>query len=129
MIAGSIISVFAQRLTRVLCHNCKTAYKPDEHECKILGVEPSKAPQIYKAKQGGCDMCAGQGYKGRIAVAEILFFDDDLDLLLARGESKADLKALAVKKGFKSMKDDGILKVLEGITDLQALSKVVDIHK
>lgn len=129
MIAGSIISVFAQRLTRVLCHNCKTAYTPDEHECKILGVEPSKAPQIYKAKQGGCDMCSGQGYKGRIAVAEILFFDDDLDLLLARGESKADLKALAVKKGFKSMKDDGILKVLEGITDLQALSKVVDIHK
>ncbi len=129
MIAGSIISVFAQRLTRVLCHNCKTAYKPDEHECKILGVEPSAAPQIYKARQGGCDMCAGQGYKGRIAVAEILFFDDDLDLLLARGESKADLKALAVKKGFKSMKDDGILKVLEGITDLQALSKVVDIHK
>ncbi|HQX26770.1 MAG TPA: ATPase, T2SS/T4P/T4SS family, partial [Alphaproteobacteria bacterium] len=128
MIAGSIISVFAQRLTRVLCHNCKTAYKPDEHECKILGVEPSAAPQIYKARQGGCDMCAGQGYKGRIAVAEILFFDDDLDLLLARGESKADLKALAVKKGFKSMKDDGILKVLEGITDLQALSKVVDIH-
>ena len=129
MIAGSIISVFAQRLTRVLCHNCKTAYQPDEHECRILGVEPSKAPQIYKARQGGCDMCAGQGYKGRIAVAEILFFDDDLDLLLARGESKADLKALAVKKGFKSMKDDGILKVLEGITDLQALSKVVDIHK
>ena len=129
MIAGSIISVFAQRLTRVLCHNCKTAYKPDEHECKILGVEPSAAPQIYKARQGGCDMCAGQGYKGRIAVAEILFFDDDLDLLLARGESKADLKALAVKKGFKSMKDDGILKVLEGITDLQALSKVVDSHK
>ncbi|MCE7886339.1 MAG: type II/IV secretion system protein [Alphaproteobacteria bacterium PRO2] len=129
MIAGAIISVFAQRLTRVLCHNCKAAYTPDEDECRILGVEPSKAPQIYKAKQGGCDMCGGQGYKGRIAVAEILFFDDELDLLLARGESKADLKALAVKKGFKSMKDDGILKVLEGITDLQALSKVVDIHK
>lgn len=129
MIAGSIISVFAQRLTRVLCQHCKVKYRADADECKILGVDPADAPEIHKAKQGGCDMCAGQGYKGRIAVAEILFFDDDLDLLLARGESKADLKALAVKKGFKSMKDDGILKVLEGITDLQALSKVVDIHK
>jgi len=49
--------------------------------------------------------------------------------LLARGESKAEIKALAVKKGFKSMKDDGILKVLEGITSLEALAKVVDIRK
>ncbi|MGB4106963.1 MAG: ATPase, T2SS/T4P/T4SS family [Alphaproteobacteria bacterium] len=129
MLAGAIISVFAQRLTRILCPHCKTAYHPDNDECAILGVDPANPPQIYKARQGGCDLCAGQGYKGRIAVAEILLFDDDLDLLLARGESKADLKAQAVKKGFKSMKDDGILKVLEGITDLQALSKVVDIHK
>ncbi len=129
MLAGAIISVFAQRLTRILCQHCKTAYHPDKDECAILGADPANPPQIYKARQGGCDMCAGQGYKGRIAVAEILLFDDDLDLLLARGESKADLKAQAVKKGFKSMKDDGILKVLEGITDLQALSKVVDIHK
>lgn len=129
MLAGAIIAVFAQRLTRLLCPHCKVAHSPDERECKILGVDPSSPPKIYNARQGGCDMCKGQGYKGRIAVAEILFFDDDLDLLLARGESKADMKALAVKKGFKSMKDDGILKVLEGITDLRALSEVVDINK
>ncbi|MGB4056554.1 MAG: ATPase, T2SS/T4P/T4SS family [Alphaproteobacteria bacterium] len=129
MIAGSIISVFAQRLTRVLCPNCKVSYTASEEECQIMKVDPASPPQIYKARQGGCDMCSGQGYKGRIAVVEILYFDEDLDLLLAGGASKAELKMLAVKKGFKSMKDDGILKVLEGITDLQALSKVVDIHR
>ena len=74
-------------------------------------------------------MCAGQGYKGRVAIAEILTFDEDMDELLARGESKAELKIMAEKKGFKNMKDDGILKVLDGVTDLQALSKVVDINK
>ncbi len=129
MLAGAIVSVFAQRLTRVLCPHCKVAYHPDEQECHILGVEATAPPQIFKSRQGGCDMCKGQGYKGRIAVAEILFFDDELDQSLARGESKADLKALAVKKGFKSMKDDGILKVLEGVTDLKALATVVDINR
>jgi type IV pilus assembly protein PilB len=129
MLAGAIIAVFAQRLTRKLCPNCRIPHTPDEHECRILGVDPSSPPTIYNVRQGGCDLCKGQGYKGRIAVAEILFFDDELDESLARGESKADMKAIALKKGFKSMKDDGILKVLEGITDLRALADVVDINK
>jgi general secretion pathway protein E/type IV pilus assembly protein PilB len=128
MIAGAVVSVFAQRLTRLLCPNCKVEYKPDHEECGILGVDPSKPPTIFKARQGGCDSCGGQGYKGRVAVAEILSFDEEMDELVARGESKADLKALAVKKGFKTMRDDGIVKVLEGITDLDAISKVVNIR-
>ncbi len=129
MIAGALIAVFAQRLTRVLCTSCKEAYKPPPEECRILSVNSSNPPTIYRAKEGGCDMCAGQGYKGRVAIAEILTFDEDMDELLARGESKAELKIMAEKKGFKNMKDDGILKVLDGVTDLQALSKVVDINK
>lgn len=129
MIAGALIAVFAQRLTRVLCSNCKEGYKPPPEECRILAVNSSNPPTIYRPKEGGCDMCAGQGYKGRVAIAEILTFDEDMDELLARGESKAELKILAEKKGFKNMKDDGILKVLDGVTDLQALSKVVDINK
>jgi len=129
MVAGSIVSIFAQRLARVLCQSCKEAYRPDENECQILGVDPDNPPEIYRAKQGGCDICEGTGYKGRTAVVEILAFDEEMDELLARGESKADIKTLAVKKGFKSMKDDGILKVLEGITSLEALAKVVDVRK
>lgn len=129
MIAGAIIAVFAQRLTRRLCEHCKESYKPDQDECRILSVNSESPPEIFRAKQGGCDMCAGQGYKGRVAVAEVLTFDEDMDELLARGESKAELKIMAEKKGFKNMRDDGILKVLEGVTDLQALSRVVDIRK
>lgn len=129
MIAGNIIGIFAQRLVRVLCPHCKQEHQPDEEECKILGVAFSSAPQIFKAKTGGCDVCAGQGYKGRVAVAEILLFDEEMDDMVARTCTKAELKTIAVEKGFKSMKDDGILKVLEGITTLDALSKVVDIHK
>jgi len=129
MIAGAIIAVFAQRLARRLCKNCKQEHTPNAEECEILGVDAANPPQIFKHKEGGCDMCNGTGYKGRVAVVEILLFDDDMDQLLARNESKAELKALAAKKGFKNMKDDGILKVLEGVTDLDAISKVVDIRR
>ncbi|MFK7839965.1 MAG: GspE/PulE family protein [Bdellovibrionales bacterium] len=129
MVAGAIVSIFAQRLARKLCSNCKEAYKADEEECKILGVDKASPPKIYRTKEGGCGMCEGTGYKGRTAVVEILMFDEELDELLARGESKADIKALAVKKGFKSMKDDGIMKVLEGNMSLEALAKVVDVTK
>jgi len=129
MIAGAVIAVFAQRLTRILCKNCKEEHRPDEHECRILGADPANPPVIYRARQGGCEMCSGQGYKGRIAVAEILSFDEELDEIIAMNESKASLKAAAVRKGFKSLKDDGILKVLEGVTSLEALAKVVDVNK
>jgi len=129
MIAGAIIAVFAQRLARRLCSSCKEEHTPTPEECEIMKVDPADPPQIFQHKDGGCDLCNGTGYKGRVAVVEILLFDDDMDQLLARNESKAELKELAIKKGFKNMKDDGILKVLEGTTDLAALSKVVDLRK
>lgn len=129
MIAGNVVAVFAQRLARRLCSCCKIAYEPNETERKILDVQHDEPITIYKAKQGGCDKCGGQGYKGRTAIVEILLMDDDLDEVIARDESKAELKRVACEKGFKSMKDDGVLKVLEGITSLHAISKVVDLMK
>lgn len=131
MLAGAIIAIFAQRLARRLCQGCKQEYTPDEEECRILGVEPNEAPRIYRAPQGenSCEMCGGTGYKGRVAVAEILMMDEDLDELLAMGKSKAEIKNRAVEKGFKSMKDDGILKILDGLTSIEAIAKVVDVYK
>ncbi len=127
MLAGNIISVFAQRLTRTLCENCKEAYKPTDEEIKALGV--SNSPEIFNAKQGGCTSCEGQGYAGRVAVAEVLLFDEEMDEVLARGGTKADLKEIAVAKGFKNMRDDAMLKILEGRTTFEAVSKVVDVNK
>lgn len=129
MVAGNIVAVFAQRLVRTLCPSCKQPHTPTDEECEILGVDPASAPQIYNAKAGGCDQCGGAGYKGRVAVAEILLFDEEMDEIVARNGTKAEMKAHAVERGFKSMRDDGILKVLEGVTTLEALAKVVALHK
>jgi type II secretory ATPase GspE/PulE/Tfp pilus assembly ATPase PilB-like protein len=129
MVAGAIISVFAQRLVRRVCPDCRIACKPDEHECRLMKLDSENPPTIHKARQGGCQTCSGQGYKGRIAVAEILMMDEDLDNIIACNGSKAELKAKAIENGFKSMKDDGILKILEGITTLESLADSVDITK
>lgn len=127
MIAGNIISVFAQRLARTLCPTCKEAYTANDEEIQMLGV--SNSPEIFRAKQGGCNHCEGQGYKGRVALAEILAFDEDMDEIVARNGTKGDLKEMALARGFKSMKDDAMLKILEGRTTFEAVSKVVDITK
>jgi type IV pilus assembly protein PilB len=116
-------------LVRRLCGSCKQSYTADADECRILDVDPNSPPTIYKSTPTGCSMCAGMGYKGRVAVAEVLLFDDDMDEMVAQSASKADLKKIAVEKGFKSMKDDGVLKVLDGTTSIEALSKAVDTSK
>lgn len=129
MVAGAIIAVFAQRLVRKLCQDCKVEYTPGAEECEILGVDAANPPVVYKAKDGGCQACQGNGYKGRTAIVEILSFDDELDDMVANNATKAEIKSKAVEKGFKSLKDDGILKILEGVTSLEAVAKVVDIKK
>ncbi len=129
MLAGAVIAVFAQRLARRLCGSCKIEYTPSAEECEIIGIDSGAPQNIFKSNPDGCDACAGKGYKGRVAVVEILLFDEELDEIVARNESKAELKTAAVKKGFKSMRDDGILKVLEGVTDIEALARVVDLRR
>ena len=127
MIAGNIVSIFAQRLARTLCPNCKQPHKATDEECVLLGV--TDVPEIFGANQGGCDQCAGQGYKGRVAVAEVLLFDEEMDEIVARKGTRAELNEIALSKGFKNMRDDAMLKILEGKTTFDAISKVVDITK
>lgn len=130
MIAGAIVSVFAQRLGRRLCSACKEEYIPNEQECRdYFECDPSDAPTIYKARQGGCAACKGLGYKGRVAIVEILLFDEDMNELLASNASKAELRKMAFEKGFKDMRDDAILKIKEGIISIEAAQKVVSLTR
>ena len=129
MISGSLISVFAQRLVRILCEQCKVPYEPDQQTCALLNVDPENPPTIYQARDGGCAACAGKGYRGRTALAEILMFNDEMDDIVADGGTKADMMHKARESGFQNMAADGIIKILEGLTSIEAVSKVVDIEK
>jgi type IV pilus assembly protein PilB len=129
MIGGALIAIFAQRLARRLCPKCREAYQPDATECGMLKVDAKNPPTIFRPKKGGCTACRGQGYKGRIALAEILTFDEELDELIAGGKTKNELKRRAVEKGFKSMKDDAILKIIEGVTSIESAASCVDFSR
>ncbi|MES2729849.1 MAG: ATPase, T2SS/T4P/T4SS family [Pseudomonadota bacterium] len=129
MLAGAVIAIMAQRLVRRLCKTCKESYQPDALECETLRLTPEDAPQLCRPKQGGCTACNHTGYKGRVAVAEVLSFDEAMDDILANGGSKSDLKAAARANGFKSMREDAILKIIAGQTSVDEVRRVVNLNK
>jgi general secretion pathway protein E/type IV pilus assembly protein PilB len=125
IMAGNIIGVVAQRLVRVLCPHCKEAYEPDDLERKIMRLKPSEKRPIFKPK--GCKHCNQNGYRGRMAIIELLRIDSDFDSLISRRAHLDELQALAVNKGFISLAEDGIRRILEGYTSLKEVMRVIDL--
>ena len=125
ILAGNIIGVVAQRLVRKLCKHCRQAHKASVGECSMLGAPPERPPMLYRAV--GCDQCDYQGYRGRMAIMEILKMDGELDELIARRATGRELQKAAVAKGFRTLADDGARRVLDGSTALDELMRVVDL--
>jgi general secretion pathway protein E/type IV pilus assembly protein PilB len=125
IMAGNIIGVVAQRLVRVLCPSCKEPYVPPPEEAIVLGVKGQQDVQVYRPV--GCKLCAGKGYRGRIAIMELLHMDADLDELVARRATAKELRAMAVEKGFRPLIEDAVDRVLEGTTSLAEVSRAVDL--
>lgn len=124
MIAGAIIACFAQRLVRRICSKCKTSYTASAEECRLLGADAHAPPTLFKGT--GCPDCKGTGYAGRVGVHEILYVDEEMEELIAAERPLSELKAAARKNGFKNMADDGVLKIYEGLTTIDALMKSVN---
>ncbi len=125
IIAGNIIGVLAQRLVRLLCSRCKQAYSPSQEEVQLLRLPPDSKVKIYKPV--GCKYCHSKGYKGRMALLEILQMDGDLDELVARRATARELRTAALQKKFTTLAEDGIQRVLEGLTSLAEVSREVDL--
>jgi type II secretory ATPase GspE/PulE/Tfp pilus assembly ATPase PilB-like protein len=126
VLAGNIIGVVAQRLVRMLCPNCKEAAHLEDLERQLLGLKATDRQQvIYKPK--GCRECDNQGYRGRVAIMEVLKFDPDMDELVARRGTQRDLLRMALSKGFRPLPDAASARVLDGTTSLDEISRVVDL--
>ena len=125
IMAGNIIGVVAQRLVRVLCPHCKESAKPSDDERKILGVKRNEAIQIFKHK--GCKRCNQTGYRGRMAIIELLRIDADMDALIARRAHLDELRKVALDKGFSTLADDGVRRILEGYTSIEEEMRVIDL--
>ncbi len=126
IMAGNIIGIVAQRLIRVLCRHCKEPYAPNAAEIKLLGILPDQPEQtIYRPV--GCDLCERNGYNGRVAIMELLKMDQDIDELIARRATAREIKTLALEKGFRPLVEDAIQRVMDGVTSLSEVSRVVDL--
>ncbi|MCP4043956.1 MAG: Flp pilus assembly complex ATPase component [Gammaproteobacteria bacterium] len=126
IMAGNIIGIVAQRLVRMLCPACQEAYAPSRVERQLMGLHVTEeVPPVYAAR--GCRQCEHHGYKGRVALMELLRIDPELDELIAQGITTRELAKAAKAKGFKTLADDGIRQVLEGVTTLDEVSRVVDL--
>ena len=125
ILAGNIIGIIAQRLVRQLCPHCKEADKPNELESHLLGLKDGEKPTIYRAK--GCDQCNHFGYKGRLAITELLKVDPGMDDLISRRASRREIHDYALESGFEPIAEDGLRRVLDGSTTLEDVSRVVDL--
>ncbi len=126
IMAGNIIGIVAQRLIRVLCRHCKEPYEPSTPELKLLGILPDQPAQtIYRP--AGCDLCGQNGYNGRVAIMELLKMDQDIDELIARRATGREIKTLALEKGFRPLIEDAIQRVMDGVTSLSEVTRVVDV--
>jgi general secretion pathway protein E/type IV pilus assembly protein PilB len=126
IMAGNIIGVVAQRLVRRLCRHCRQPYEANPAECRLLGHKgEGKTPTLFRAV--GCDHCDYQGYRGRIAIMELLKVDGEIDELMAHRATARELLKAAVARGFKTLADDGVRRVLDGSTALDELMRVVDL--
>lgn len=125
IMAGNIIGVVAQRLVRVLCASCKASYVPVDEEREILGLKSDNKQIVYR--KVGCKHCNNTGYRGRMAIIELLRIDSKMDALIARRSPLDELRKLALENGFETLADDGVRRILEGLTSLEEVMRVIDL--
>ncbi len=114
LIAVALRGVISQRLIRRLCTQCATNYSPSEHELNYLGL-PLDGNYTFK-KAEGCTNCHNTGYKGRIAVHEILLINNDIKDMISRSATVSEISKFAIKDGMSTLKNETITLIEEGVT-------------
>lgn len=126
MISSSLLVVCAQRLIRRVCKNCRMDYTPEGNEKEIIArALDGWSGQIHRAADGGCPSCGGNGYKGRVGVHELMRNNEELTKAINEGAETDVIKRIAMRTGMKTLHQDTMLKVKEGVTTvLESLANV-----
>ncbi len=120
LVSSTLIGVMAQRLVRKICPHCKTEREPDS-QAREQGIE-----RLWEGK--GCENCYGTGYRGRLAIFELMLIDDDLRELITRNATSREIKEKAAASGMTTLRQDGLRKVKEGITTIDEVYRVTQIE-
>jgi type IV pilus assembly protein PilB len=143
VIASSLSLSLAQRLVRKLCEECKEPYETGEKESRVItnilgdmktskkeesmnGYTPKLTYHIFKAV--GCEHCTGSGYKGRTGIFEAVVMNQEVEKVLITNPSEREIAAASKNQGIPTLREDAILKMLEGITSFEEIAKSVDLY-
>jgi type IV pilus assembly protein PilB len=124
LVSGSVIGILAQRLVRVICSKCKQPHQPTEGQLQAAGITPEQAATANFMKGKGCNHCGNGGYRGRLGIFELMTMSSRIRELAFQGASTQDIRKAAIKGGMTTLYDDGIRKVLEGITTIEEVFRV-----
>lgn len=122
LLSSSLLAIIAQRLVRKICNFCKTEYNLNDYEISVFKEQGISLTTAFKGN--GCPKCSDTGYAGRTVIGEILIVDDEIRELIYSAPSVTVLKAAAVKKGMRPLKDDAVKKAAAGITTLDEVLRV-----
>ena len=121
LVASSVRVIMAQRLVRRLCQNCKQPGEMNETELRALRIEPEQLREAQVVKPVGCQQCRQTGYKGRMGIFEIFIIDDEVRHMINKRSSTLTLRQRARELGMRTLREDGVRKVLAGLTSADEL--------
>jgi type II secretion system protein E len=116
LVSSSVRAVVAQRLVRRLCPHCKAPSELSEYELGALQIEPGQIRQASVMRPVGCDRCRGRGYRGRMGIFEMFLVDDEVRNMINNNASTIALRQRARELGMRTLREDGVRKVLAGMT-------------
>jgi type IV pilus assembly protein PilB len=119
MISSSLLCVCAQRLMRRVCKTCKVQTEPVGREKELLEKALGWSGPIFKANPKGCPKCGGTGYKGRVGIHELMIINEELVEGINKGFETAELKKICMRNGMKTLHQDSLLKVKDGLTTIE----------
>lgn len=124
LVSSSVIAVIAQRLVRVLCTECRESYVPDGEALEKIGADPDlfNGRTVYRSV--GCPACMNTGFRGRTAIFEMMVFDDELKKLVLTTADANRIREVAVKAGMMTLLQDGVRKVMDGVTTIEEVFRV-----
>lgn len=119
LVTSSMNTIVAQRLLRKVCSKCKTEQPYPREKLVELGISPEKISSIRLYTGRGCPSCGNTGYKGRVAIYEVLDFNNELKQMVLEGASVIELRKKAVSNGMKTLRESALSRVIDGVTSLQ----------
>ncbi len=124
LVSSSVVLIVAQRLARKICPNCKEEHKVSDAALHKIGFPPEEIGKFTSYRGAGCPNCNNTGYRGRIALDEVMPVKDALKELILQGASAIDIKREAMSLGMASLRRSGVGKVMEGVTSIEEVLRV-----